>query len=113
MGPVASGAVARNLFPMKRALIILALAAAATPAQPQGVTYLRLAFSGELGEAEPGRALDTGIVRTVWLTLDEVRASAPRHRSPVVLQCVLDHAAGRRYPLEMLYTDPSALYPAG
>ena len=29
MGPVASGAVARNLSPMKRALIILALAAAA------------------------------------------------------------------------------------
>lgn len=85
--------------------------AAATPAQPQGVTYLRLAFSGELGEADPGRALDTGIVRTLWLTLDEVRASAPRHRSPVVLQCVLDHHAGRRYPLEIIHTDPSAVYP--
>lgn len=87
--------------------------AAATAAQPQGVTYLRLAFSGELGEAEPGRALDTGIVRTVWMTLDEVRASAARHRSPVVLQCVLDHQAGRRYPLEMIYTDASAVYPVG
>ena len=86
--------------------------AAATPQQPQGTTYLRLAFSGELGEVEPGRALDTGIVRTVWLTLDEVRASAPRHRSPVVLQCVLDHAAGRRYPLDVVHTDPSAVYPA-
>ena len=79
----------------------------------EDITYLRFAFCGTLGEAIAGRALDTGIVRTVWLTLDEVRASAPRHRSPVVLQCVLDHAAGRRYPLEMLYTDPSALYPAG
>lgn len=85
--------------------------AAATPAQPQGVTYLRLAFSGELGEAVPGQALDTGIVRTLWMTLDEVRASAPRHRSPVVLQCVLDHHAGRRYPLALVHTDASAIYP--
>ena len=86
--------------------------AAATPRQAQGTTYLRLAFSGELGAADPGRALDTGIVRTVWLTLDELRASAPRHRSPVVLQCVLDHHAGRRFPLDIIHTDPSAIYTA-
>jgi len=45
------------------------------------------------------------------VTLDEVRASAPRHRSPVVLQCVLDHHAGRRYPLALVHTDASAMYP--
>ncbi|MFN4103978.1 MAG: NUDIX hydrolase [Tepidimonas sp.] len=79
------------------------------PATGEDITYLRLAFTGTLGEAEPGRALDDGIVRTLWLTLEEVRASRARHRSPLVLRCIEDHAAGRRLPLEAIYTDPSVL----
>lgn len=77
------------------------------PATGEDITYLRLAFTGTLGEAEPGRALDEGIVRTLWLTLEEVRASRARHRSPLVLRCIEDHAAGRRLPLEAIYTDAS------
>ena len=71
------------------------------------VTYMRFAFCGELGEREPGRALDTGIVRTLWMTPDEVRASVSRHRSPLLLQCVEDHLAGRRHPLSLVHVDPS------
>ncbi len=70
-------------------------------------TWLRTAFTGELGQIEPGRALDTGIERTLWLTLDELRASVARHRSPLLLRCVEDHAAGQRLPLQAMYTDPS------
>jgi len=84
--------------------------AAGTPAKPEGTTYLRLAFGGELGEAVPGRQLDSGIVRTVWMTPEEIRASAGRHRSPAVLQCVEDHLAGRRFALDLVRTHPSALY---
>jgi ADP-ribose pyrophosphatase YjhB (NUDIX family) len=75
------------------------------------VTYLRLAFCGSVGEAEPGRALDHGIVRTLWLTPQEVEASRDRHRSPLVWQCVADHLAGRRHPLELVGTDPSVYAP--
>ncbi len=79
------------------------------------VTYLRLAFSGSVGAPLPGRALDAGIVRRVWMTPDEVRASRARHRSPLVWQCVADHLAGRRLPLDTVYTDPTvqALHGAG
>ena len=71
--------------------------------RPQGdVTYLRFAFAGRVGEGDPARALDDGIVRAVWMTLDELRATRARHRSPLVLQCVEDWLAGRRYGLEML-----------
>jgi 8-oxo-dGTP pyrophosphatase MutT (NUDIX family) len=71
--------------------------------RPQGdITYLRFAFSGELGAHEAGRALDTGILRAVWMTPDEIRACAERHRSPLVWQCVSDCLAGRRYPLELI-----------
>ncbi len=73
----------------------------------QDITYMRFAFCGELGALQPGRQLDAGIVRTLWLTPDELRASAPRHRSPVVLRCMEDYLAGQRQPLDLFYTDPS------
>ena len=73
----------------------------------EDITYLRFAFCGDLGPAMAGRSLDQGIVRTLWLTPDEVRASAARHRSPLVLRCMEDHLAGRRYPLDLLSTDAS------
>jgi 8-oxo-dGTP pyrophosphatase MutT (NUDIX family) len=72
----------------------------------EDVSYLRFAFCGAVGEPEPGRALDHGIVRTLWLTPREIEASRDRHRSPLLWQCVADHIAGRRYPLQLLSTDP-------
>ncbi len=66
------------------------------------VTYLRFAFTGEVTGHEPERALDKGIVRTVWMTPDEVRATQEHHRSPLILRCVEDYLAGKRYPLELL-----------
>ncbi len=74
--------------------------------------YLRFAFCGVLGAHDPTQALDHGIVRTLWLSLDEVRASAARHRNPLVLQCIEDYLRGCRYPLELLYTHP-AISPPG
>ena len=77
--------------------------------RPSGddITYLRMTFCGELGGHDPLRRLDEGIVRTLWLTPAEVRASAHRHRSPLVLRCVEDYLAGVRPPLEVLHTDDS------
>ena len=68
-----------------------------------GVTYLRFAFAGTLGRCDPTRRLDDGIVRTLWLTPGEIRDSAARHRSPLLLRCVEDHAAGVRHPLALLH----------
>jgi len=83
--------------------------ATAGQAAPLDITYLRFAFCGELGEHVPGQALDEGIVRTVWLTADEIRACAPLHRSPLLLTCLEDYLAGRRYPMDIITTDPSVL----
>lgn len=65
-------------------------------------TYLRFAFSGAITGHEADRPLDTGILHAVWLTPDEIRATQKRHRSPLVLRCVEDYLAGKRYPLELL-----------
>lgn len=77
--------------------------------RPSGedVTYLRLAFCGLLREREAGRRLDAGIVRTVWMTADEIRACAPRHRSPLLLRCLEDYLAGVRHPLALVHTHES------
>lgn len=77
----------------------------------EDITYLRFAFCGELGAAEPGRPLDTGIARTLWLTPEEIRACPERHRSPMLLRCMEDYLAGVRHPLSLVYTDPSVAQP--
>jgi 8-oxo-dGTP pyrophosphatase MutT (NUDIX family) len=72
--------------------------------RPSGgeVTYLRFAFSGRVGRHFADRALDTGIVRAVWLSPDEIRAGRDRHRSPLVARCMEDYLAGIRAPLDLL-----------
>jgi 8-oxo-dGTP pyrophosphatase MutT (NUDIX family) len=75
----------------------------------QDISYLRFAFTGELGALEAGRALDEGIVRTLWMSIEEMQATQARHRSRLLLRCAQDHAAGQRFPLETVYTDPSVL----
>ena len=72
------------------------------PKPGSDITYLRFAFGGSVEGFEPERRLDDGIVRAVWLSLDELRATRERHRSPLILQCCEDYLAGRRYPLDLL-----------
>ena len=70
-------------------------------------SYLRFAISGTVGEELPGRVYDQPVVRTLWMTLEELRACPERHRSPAVLQCIEHHSAGQRFPLAALHTDPA------
>jgi ADP-ribose pyrophosphatase YjhB (NUDIX family) len=71
--------------------------------RPRGdITYLRFAFCGQAGSHEPERKLDEGIVRAVWMTPAEIEATQDRHRSPLIWQCVQDHMAGRRFPLDLI-----------
>lgn len=72
------------------------------PHPASGVTYIRFAFCGELGSHQVDRVLDRSILRTLWLTPEQLRSRAASHRSPLVLRCVEDHLAGRCYSLDML-----------
>ena len=80
---------------------------ASEPNGMEDITYLRFAFCGELGEHVAGQALDEGIVRTVWLTADEIRGCVARHRSPLLLKCMEDYLAGQRFSLALVRTDVS------
>lgn len=65
-------------------------------------TYLRVAYIGTVGQHDPNQALDAGIVRAVWMTVEEMRAQAQLMRSPQVLTCVDDYLAGKRFPLDCI-----------
>jgi 8-oxo-dGTP pyrophosphatase MutT (NUDIX family) len=81
------------------------------PATGEDVTYLRLAYAGTCSAPNPGHVLDEGIVRTVWMTPQEIQASHARHRSPLVWRCIADHLAGRRFPLDAVQADGSLCLP--
>ena len=65
-------------------------------------TYLRFAFSGTATRHDHNRKLDEGIVRAAWFNTNEIYKLTRHHRSPLVIKCIEDHLAGKRYPLELL-----------
>jgi len=66
-------------------------------------TFLRFAFAGRLTGHDPARDLDDGIIRTLWLDRDQLRAMPDRLRSPQVLACIEDYEAGHRFDLNCLH----------
>lgn len=68
---------------------------------PKGHTFVRTCFAGKALHHHPDQPLDRGIQRAVWLTREEIAALGPKLRSPMVLHCIDDYLAGKRYPLEL------------
>ena len=69
-----------------------------------GRTFLRFAFCGSVDDHRPEQPLDSGIVRAVWLSHDQLLAQPGRLRSPLVLRCLDDYLRGMRQPLESVAT---------
>lgn len=67
-----------------------------------GLTYLRVAFTGSCSERDPERELDTDVLDTLWLTPRELAEQKEKLRSPMVMRCVEDYIAGKRYPLDLI-----------
>jgi 8-oxo-dGTP pyrophosphatase MutT (NUDIX family) len=65
-----------------------------------GRSTLRFAFTGTVSDHNATQPLDRGILRTHWLTRDQLVEREPRLRSPLVLRCVEDYLTGRRLPLD-------------
>ena len=68
----------------------------------QARTFLRVAFAGVVSDHDPSRPLDHGILRTRWLTREQLAETRMRLRSPLVTQCVDDYLAGARHSLTLL-----------
>ena len=76
-----------------------------TPPNDADCTYYRMCFIAQIVSHDPTYELDTGIVRAVWLTLDELKATG-RARSPLVIRCIEDALAGQQFPLSMIFEQP-------
>jgi 8-oxo-dGTP pyrophosphatase MutT (NUDIX family) len=75
-----------------------------------GTTYLRVVFCGTAEPSADVAPLDEEIVAVHWLTRSQLLSKQRHLRSPMVLRCLDDYLAGRRYPLHCLtYLDPRAL----
>lgn len=64
-------------------------------------TYYRYCFIAQPVSHDANLPLDDGIIAANWYNLDEL-ASKPNLRSPLVLRCVQDAAAGNRYSLDII-----------
>jgi len=71
-------------------------------APDNGATFLRFAYAARPIATVPGRTLDEGIVDAHWLTWGEIVERRGEHRSPLVLRCVEDYRAGRRWPADVV-----------
>ena len=66
------------------------------------ITYLRVCFTGPVTHHHPDNKLDKDILRSLWLSYDELLARDTMLRSPLVKRCVDDYIAGQRYPIHLI-----------
>ncbi len=67
-----------------------------------GESFLRVTFCGHCKNHAPQQPLDDGIQAAVWRTREELVQQSHTLRSPMVINCIDDYLAGKRFPLDML-----------
>jgi len=73
-----------------------------TPPMFPDRTYYRFCFLAQSVNVDLNATLDIGIVRAVWMSLDELQETA-RARSPLVTKAIQDALSGQRFPLSLIY----------
>lgn len=71
-----------------------------------GETFLRIAICGSCKNHDAQQPLDEGILAAVWKSRDELAGEPQKLRTPMVINCIDDYLAGKRYPLDMLINIP-------
>lgn len=72
----------------------------------EGKAYVRVCFYGRALTHDAQRPLDTGIRCALWLDHAALLQREHELRTPLVLRCVDDYLAGRRFPLDLLVDIP-------
>jgi ADP-ribose pyrophosphatase YjhB (NUDIX family) len=76
-----------------------------------GSHFLRFTFAAHPLRHDPGRPLDSGILRALWLDRNEIAAAGDRLRSPLILRSIDEWIDGRRLPLDSICRLPSGPRP--
>lgn len=69
---------------------------------PNGITYMRHAFSAQAIQHHPNLELDDGIIEAVWLNFEQISSQKETMRSQMVIQTIEDYEAGEHYSLSLL-----------
>ena len=64
--------------------------------------YYRHTFVGKSINYNENAQLDDGIERAVWLSLDELKSSPEKLRSPLVVKNIEQYLSGQQYPLTLV-----------
>lgn len=67
-----------------------------------GVSYHRSCFAGIAVQHHPQRDLDKGIVKALWMTLEELQQRRQDLRSHLVLECIEDYLNKPHYSLDLI-----------
>ena len=75
-------------------------------------TFLRVAFCGTCSDFDDTQKLDDGIIpELIWKTRDELLSGdKSKLRSPMIINCINDYLADKRYPLELLTHVPFLIF---
>ncbi len=68
----------------------------------EGTCYIRTCFVAEPVKQHPERALDTGVLRALWMSRDDLEQRKTQLRSQIVLRVIDDYLAGKRHPLTLI-----------
>ncbi len=67
--------------------------------------FIRFTFTGKLLEFLPDYQIDPDIIRTHWMSYEEIKSQEKLFwRSPLVMRSLDEYRAGTRYPLDILHT---------
>jgi len=66
--------------------------------------FVRFTFAAQCLQHHPERKLDADIIKTLWLSREEIANESNRLRSPMVLASIDEWIAGRRLPLDSIQT---------
>jgi len=73
-----------------------------SPTSEEDKTFLRFTFCGNVERFEENLPLDEKIIRTHWLSYEEIKALNAQHRSPQVMRCIDEYLEGKHYPLDII-----------
>lgn len=76
-----------------------------TPPMCPDRTYFRFCFFAHITQQPPREFLDPDILRTVWMSLNELQETA-RARSPLVIKAIQDAQKGKQFPLSLIDEHP-------
>lgn len=66
------------------------------------IVYMRCCYHSRALRHEPDRPLDYPVERVCWYTREELLERRAMHRSPLVMRCIEDYLAGRRFPIDLV-----------